>query len=125
MPRTQTTTSAPIPAVWQALEGLTVEELKWYARVLPDKLPKRKGELVTLFFNTLTKPTELRRLWGRLSSVEQQVVAEVVHHLGGRYDAGVIEAKYPGALSAGSIRRASPYRLSGSQTEATPLNLFF
>ncbi|TAK34360.1 MAG: hypothetical protein EPO21_09855 [Chloroflexota bacterium] len=125
MPGTQTNIDVPILTLRQALEGHTVEELKWYARALLDKLPTRKGELVTLLFDTLTNPTELRRLWGQLGPAEREVVAEVVHHLGGRYDAEIIEAKYPGVLSANSVRRTFSYSLSGREPQATPLNLFF
>ena len=75
----------------------------------------------------LTDPATLQALWAKLTPVQQQVVAEVVHHLGGQYNTGLIEAKYPGSPLPKSARgySASFYVIGGKKEPATPFDLFF
>ena len=87
----------PIPSVLEALSALTVEDLKWYASLLERKVPTRKAEIMAPLVDALTDPAEIRRLFGRLTKLQQQVIAEVVHKLDGRYERMVLEAKYPGS----------------------------
>ncbi|HTD77300.1 MAG TPA: hypothetical protein VK898_06675, partial [Chloroflexota bacterium] len=96
------------PVAWRLreyLSALTVEQLKWYAALLPGEMPSRKGELVDRIEERLRDPGEVRQLWAALSRIEQHVVAEAVHRLNGRYDDEVIPAKYPTAAAPNS---ASP-----------------
>lgn len=91
--------SIPLPNLEYSLASFTVEDLKWSAAVLATKLPTRKADLIALIVSALTNPAEIERLWSRLTRLQQQVVAETVHNLGGRYDGELIEAKYPGATA--------------------------
>jgi len=95
MPRAQTPVAVMLPPLETALNSLTVDDLKWYAPVLSDSVPTRKGELVALLSRALLNPDELRKLIARLAPIEREVVAEVAHSMGGLYRSDVIEAKYP------------------------------
>src|SRR5213082_3486132 len=96
MPRVSQPAVPAYPNLDGALFALNVDDLKWYLGALPGSIPTRKPELVAALKQALTDPATLQALWARLTPVQQQVVAEVVHHLGGQYNAGLIEAKYPG-----------------------------
>ena len=114
------------PALVECFFALTVEELKWYAAVVANKPPLRKGELVVLLTQTLTDKGQAQALWERLSSVQQQVVAEAAHHLGGRFDGEVIRAKYPEAVEPASrYGYLYTFGLGRSTPPATPYDLFF
>jgi len=95
MPKQRLPAPVELPNLTQSLLLFSVDDLKWYAKVLTDKPPARRGELVVLLTDRLTDDVEVRRLWERLTPVQQQVVSEVVHQLGGRYNGEVIGAKYP------------------------------
>src|SRR4051794_31873814 len=95
MPRQSLAAQLPPPNVLQALENLTVEDLKWYASGLPGSSPTRKADLVAYVAGPLRDPDRLRELWRQLSAGQQQVIAEIIHNLGGKYDADVLAAKYP------------------------------
>jgi hypothetical protein len=130
MLRSETSAALDTPFIEHHLSTLTVEELKWYAAVLASRLPTRKAELVTLLTKALTNSTEVQRLWEQLTPVQRQVVAEVVHTLSGRYDAEVIEAKYPGAKTPVNARISSIgyevfYGSHGRRKPATPYDLLF
>ncbi len=118
------------PVAWRlrdCLSSLTVDQLKWYAALLSGAPPPRKGELVDRIEERLHNPGEVRRLWERLSPIEQQVVAEVVHGLNGRYDAEVVPAKYPAAAApnAASSGYMDLYSSRRTQKPATPYDLLF
>ncbi|HEX5688601.1 MAG TPA: hypothetical protein VFX76_01280, partial [Roseiflexaceae bacterium] len=83
-----------LPRLEAALNNITVGEIKWYAGALADTLPTRKAELAAVVLKLL-QPSHLRRLWGQLSPEQQHVVSDVVHSLGGRYNAEMLRAKYP------------------------------
>jgi hypothetical protein len=80
-----------------------------------------------MVWQALTDPATLQALWAKLTPVQQQVVAEVVHHLGGQYNTDLIEAKYPGSPLPKSARgySASFYVIGGKKDPATPFDLFF
>jgi hypothetical protein len=121
-------TQAPDPARLEpTLYGLNVEALKWYAAFLPEKTPTRKGELATLLARALLDRARLRQLWASLTTVQQHVIAEVVHNTGGRYDAELISAKYP-RVAAPKSAQVSSYGYFGRDREdyrARAFDLFF
>src|SRR4029079_9265199 len=126
MPRAQT--SAPVlPNLEVSLFRLNVDDLKWYTGVLPGNTPPRKGDLVATLTHALTDPAALRKLWSQLTAVQQQGVAEVVHNLGGLYNADLIEAKYPGSQTPKNPRTFgySFYVIGGKRESARPFDLFF
>jgi hypothetical protein len=129
MPRSQISISISLPILEQHLSALTVDELKWYAAVVANHLPTRKGELIELLAVTLRNPVELRRLLDQCTPIQRQVVAEVVHNLGGLYDADRIEARYPGASAPANTRGYGGYYTSfglGSKRKpATAFDLLF
>jgi Helicase conserved C-terminal domain len=127
MPRVSQPVALVYPNLDVALFALNLDDLKWYLGVLPGSIPTRKPELVAALKHALTNPATLQALWARLTPVQQQVVAEVVHHLGGYYNAGLIEAKYPGSPLPKNARgySASFYVIGGKKDPATPFDLFF
>ncbi|MBI2953034.1 MAG: helicase-associated domain-containing protein [Chloroflexi bacterium] len=120
MPRVELSTPTVIPDLEQSLAGMTVEMLKRYAAVL-GKPPTRKAELTNMLLQALTDPAEVRRLWQRLTPLQQTVVAEVVHTFGGIYDDQAIKAKYPGASAPEWIGYGSFARTKS----ATPFDILF
>ena len=82
MPRVAQPSAPVYPILDGALFALNVDDLKWYLSVLPGSVPTRKPELVAALKQALTDPATLQALWAKLTPVQQQVVAEVVHHLG-------------------------------------------
>jgi hypothetical protein len=127
MPRVSQPAEQIFPTLDGALFRLNIDDLKWYLGALPGSIPTRKPELVAALKQALTDPATLQALWARLSAVQQQVVAEVAHHLGGLYNAGLIEAKYPGSPKPKNARgySASFYVIGGKKDPATPFDLFF
>jgi len=127
MPRVSQPAAPVYPNLDGALFGLNIDDLKWYLGALPGSLPTRKPELVAALKQALTDPATLQTLWARLTPVQQQVLAEVVHHLGGQYNAGLIEAKYPDSPLPKSARgySASFYVIGSKKDPATPFDLFF
>lgn len=112
-----------LPKLADCLWGLTVDDLKWYAPLLPGRTPTRKAELVEAFTSLLTTPASLARLWGTLTPGQQQVVAEVVHRAGGLYDGEVIAAKYP-AVEAPALPQQY-YGFRRHERQAGFFDLFF
>jgi hypothetical protein len=108
---------------------MNVEDLKWYLSVLSGSTPGRKPELVAALKQALLDPAGLRALWSRLTPVQQQVAAEVAHNLAGRYDSGLLEAKYPDAPAPKSARGyGGSFFMIGSghkHEPATPFDLLF
>src|SRR4051812_33235734 len=127
MPRASQPAAPVYPTLDGALFALNVDNLKWYLGALPGSIPTRKPELVTALKQALTDQATLQALWAKLTPVQQQVVAEVVHHLGGQYNAGLIEAKYPGSpLPKGPHGySASFYVIGGKQEPVTPFDILF
>ncbi|HEX9370069.1 MAG TPA: hypothetical protein VF897_03655 [Roseiflexaceae bacterium] len=127
MPRAQTPVAVMLPPLETALNSLTVDDLKWYAPVLSDSVPTRKGELVALLSRALLNPDELRKLIARLAPIEREVVAEVAHSMGGLYRSDVIEAKYPESRPPKSSRAfGSSFYIGGRKKEyAAPFDLLF
>jgi hypothetical protein len=107
---------------------MTVDQLQWCAGALPESTPTRKGELVALLARTLGDAGRIRLLLSQLTPLQQQVLAEVAHSQSGRYDAEVIEAKYPGSKTPKNPRTFGyGFYVIGSQKKeyATPFELFF
>ena len=104
-----------------------MDQLKWYAVLFPGGTPQRKDELVNWIEERLCEPREVRRLWAALTPIEQQVVAEAVHELNGRYDAQVIPAKYPSAAPPNGAGYSYGTYYSGrhQQKPATPYDVLF
>lgn len=129
MSYTRTTESLPALNLEQSLASYTVEDLKWSAAVIATKLPTRKADLIALLVTALTDAASLTQLWTRMTAVQQRVVAEVVHSLGGRYNAELLEAKYPGAATPLSGRGyGGPYVYYGvgaNKKQATPYDILF
>jgi hypothetical protein len=107
---------------------MTVEQLQWCVGALPESAPTRKGELVALLARVLGDEARIRVLFSQLTSVQQRVLAEIAHSQSGRYDAEVIEAKYPGSKAPKNPRMFG-YSLYGfgsqKKEQATPFDLFF
>ncbi|MCU0492093.1 MAG: helicase-associated domain-containing protein [Chloroflexaceae bacterium] len=111
------------------MQGCTVDELKWIAELFPGAKPGRKGELVQFVANHLSSQAELQRLFGQLNNTEQQIVAEVIYGLGGRYDQDMIEAKYGKKGTPRTARGYDGSSIYGSfgrkKAEATPFDVLF
>lgn len=129
MPEPQIPALPDLPTVERYLNGLNVDDLKWYGAAVARHLPTRKGDLVRLLHRVLTDPAQIRQLWEQCTAVQQRVVAEVVHTLAGRYDTDRVEAKCPGASAPTNPRRYDGFGIifgSGPRKkEATPYDLLF
>ena len=127
MPRASQPAAPVYPNLDSALFALNVDDMKWYIGALHGSVPARRPELLAALKQALTDQTTLQALWARLTLVQQQVVAEVVHHLGGQYNAGLIEAKYPDSPVPKGSRgySASFYVIGGKKEPATPFDVFF
>lgn len=129
MPRLQAPVQLDLLTVEQHLAALTVEELKWYAAFIASRLPTRKADLIAVLRRALTDPEEVRRLWEQLTPAQQQVVAEVVHTLDGRYVTDRVAAKHPGAVAPTNPRGYNSYQIMYSfgtrRKEATAFDLLF
>jgi Helicase conserved C-terminal domain len=127
MPRAQTPAEILFPTLEASLYRSTVDDLKWYASAIQDNPPTRKGDLVAVLTRALTDQTTLKRLWAGLTPVQQHIVAEVAHNLGGKYEADLIEAKYPGSQPPKLSRNYSYsfYSSAKKKDNATPYDLFF
>jgi len=78
MPRQKETPA--IPAVHEALDVLTIEQLKPLVALLPTaERPTRKGELVALIEQYLSGK-QLRALWEQLDETQKLAVAETIHY---------------------------------------------
>ncbi len=119
--RAPTPDAPALPKLAESLWGLTVEDLKWYAPLLPGRAPTRKAELVDAFVRLLTDPAGLARLYGALTPGQQRVVAEVAHRGEGLYDPEVVAAKYPDVAPPASPHQYYGYRRSERQPTAFDL----
>ena len=127
MPRASQPVAPVYPTLDGALFALHVDDLKWYLSALPGSVPTRKPELVAALKQALTDQSMLQALLAGLTPVQQQIVGEVVHHLGGQYNAGLIEAKYPASPLPKAARgySASFYVIGGKKELAMPFDVFF
>ncbi len=126
MPRTRVSTSiSELPILQQSLYSLNNDELKWYAAILPGKVPLRKAELVEMIESALTNPTEVTRLWAELTPQQREVVAEVIHNRGGVYSSEAIEARFPGVRRPAEPQYAYGTFYGRKKQNATPFDLFF
>jgi hypothetical protein len=92
MPRQKETPA--IPTVHEALDVLTIEQLKPLVALLPTQArPTRKGELVELIEQHLAGK-QLRALWEQLDETQQLAVAETIHYEHGVFNAHRFRAKY-------------------------------
>ena len=92
MPRQKETPA--IPAVHEALDVLTIEQLKPLVALLPTaERPTRKGELVALIEQYLSGK-QLRALWEQLDETQKLAVAETIHYEHGVFNAHRFRAKY-------------------------------
>lgn len=119
--RAPTPDAPALPELAESLWGLTVEDLKWYAPLLPGRAPTRKAELVDAFVRLLTDLAGLARLYGALTPGQQRVVAEVAHRGEGLYDPEVVAAKYPDVALPASPHQYYGYRRSERQPTAFDL----
>jgi hypothetical protein len=104
MPRQKDTPA--IPTVHEALDVLTIEQLKPLAAMLPtQERPPRKGELVALIEQYLSG-NRLRALWEQLDPTQQLAVAETIHYEHGVFNAHRFRAKY-GALPVFGTKKDS------------------
>jgi Helicase conserved C-terminal domain len=95
MPRQKETPA--IPNVHEALDVLTIDQLKPLVALLPTKeRPTRKGELVALVEHYLSG-ARLRELWEQLDEKQKLAVAETLYDEKGVFNAHRFRAKY-GAL---------------------------
>jgi hypothetical protein len=127
MPTVTAPEATALPSLGESLYLANTDELKWYLSALPGKTPTRKADLVDALLIALTDPAGLARLWAQLSPEQQQVVGEVVHHGGGRYDAEVIAAKYPrvAAPRTGHDRYGYSYAYGAKREPPTAFDLLF
>lgn len=127
MPRASTPAQAPLPPLEASLFRLTVDDLKWYAAALgANPLPARKGELTELLRRALTERAELKKLVDQLTLQQRLVVAEVVHNLGGLFQADRIAAKYSGSPAPKASRSFVYFSSFGQKKQsATPYDLLF
>jgi hypothetical protein len=111
----------PLPNLATALSELTNPILTERALVLGSNPPTRKAELIHLLTSALTDAQTLKNLCEQMSSGEQQVIAELIYNLGGRYNNSVIEAKY-----GTNWRTPRPSRDRVTRwNKATPFDLLF
>lgn len=116
-----------VPTLAQSLLNMTVDDLQWYAQIFRSRVPGRKGELIVLLADRLSDPTEIQRLWAQLKPIQKAALADIVHNLGNRYRADMVQARYPG-ISAPKNPRLVYGFYYGSQarrTEIMPYDIFF
>jgi len=86
--------SPALPTVHEALEVLTVDQLKPLVALLPTKeRPTRKGDLVELVEQHLSGE-RLRELWEQLDEKQKLAVAETIYSAAGVFNAHRFSARY-------------------------------
>src|SRR3954470_12714936 len=125
MPRQSAVAQLPPPNLVPSLDNLNVEDLMWYGATLPGAAPTRKADLVAYVADALRDPDRLRSLWSQLSAGQQQVIAEILHNLEGKYDADVLTAKYPQVAPPARMTRYSMSSWDMKRSSATPFDFFF
>ena len=92
MPRQRETPT--IPTVHEALDLLTVDQLKPLVALLPTpEMPTRKGDLVELVAQHLSGE-RLRALWEQLDATQKLAVAETIYADESVFNAARFRAKY-------------------------------
>src|ERR671938_120264 len=99
MPRPPSVTPSTLPQLAEGLSGMNVDELKWYAALLPGKVPMRKAEIVAMISGSLIDMEQVRRLWAELTPRQQEVIADVIYNNNGLYDPEVMDARHPGVVA--------------------------
>ncbi|MDO8669876.1 MAG: hypothetical protein Q7O66_00390 [Dehalococcoidia bacterium] len=110
-----------LPGLQEGLSNFHVPQLKWFCHALVGRPPQHKAEMVEFLVETLSDPVRVRRLWAKLSPLEQLVIAEVAYSSEGRYEPGQIHSKYDEAPSP-NMSSDSVY---GEKRPATTFDLFF
>ena len=87
----------------------TVDSLKAIAKLICEKGPTRKAEIIEEMVAAM-KGENLKRLFGRLSKIEQSAVAEAVFAGDGKFDEEQFRAKYSKTLE---LDQSSGYRTDG------------
>jgi hypothetical protein len=108
-----------IPTLFEALEQLSVDNLKSLLSLLPiSEKPKRKAELVNLAYSYLDG-NNLRTIWIQLDELQQAAVSEVVHGNSSQFNQEIFKAKYGQLPDFGELNT-----YYGTKTP-TKLRLFF
>ena len=120
----QTYESVPQFTLSEALQAITVDELRTAAKTLGVKqsLPNRKADIVTHLKSHL-QTKHLKQYWEQLSEDQKNVVSESVHNGNGCFKRRSFEAKYGTIPSWGLLDRYSSF--DTEDCEATPLAVFF
>lgn len=102
-------TTADIATLAEALNLLTVDELKKRVALLPtDERPTRKADLVALMAQHLDGE-RLRALWERLDAMQKQAVSETIYAADGMFHAEKFQAKYGSLPHFGTQERSWGY----------------
>lgn len=125
MPRPQPPTASTLPSLVEGLSGLTVDNLKWYAALLPTVPPMRKADITAMMVDALTGVDQVRRLWEMLTPRQQEVVAAALYDNNGVYDLDVVDARFPGVSPPAQPDYSSYFYGSGKKRHATAFDLFF
>jgi hypothetical protein len=101
--------NSTIPTLREALELLTVDNLKDLLNLLPTaRRPTRKAELIAAIEECL-EGEPLRKLWGSLDKTQQSAVAETLYSTGGFFETRQFMAKY-GEMPKFDIGKDTGYR---------------
>jgi hypothetical protein len=109
----------------EAFAKLTVDRLKPLARLLVEKPPTRKGELVKLLARPMQQDKRVRELYDRLDDLQKAAVQEATHDPHGRLDRFRFEAKYGQEPDFGREPDYLDYRREDQRHQPTLLRLFF
>ncbi len=107
----------------ETLETFTIEHLKPRAALCAKNLPTRKGELIDVIVSTLHSPDGLKKVWAKLDSLSQQVIAAALEN-GNQLDEDAFRAQH-GKLPWDSLKKKDAWIYSYyRQTEYLPVELF-
>src|SRR5947208_342559 len=123
MPRAQAVTPSTLPHLAEGLSGMNVDELRWYAALLPGKVPMRKADIIAMIAGSLTDVEQVRRFWAQLTPHQQGVIADVIHNNNGLYDTEVMEARHPGIAPPAEPERYFGYLSGRKKRNATAFDL--
>ena len=82
-----------IPTLQLALDSMTGDELRKLVALTGQKVPSRKGDMVSLIVQHLVGEG-LRTAWEGLDELQRAAVAEAVHSPSSQLNAGLFRAKY-------------------------------
>lgn len=103
-----------LPHLEQALLAYSVDELKWYAQLLPGSNLLRKADLIEKLRSALTDPEYLSALVQQLSEEQQWLVADVAYNTDGWLKSGRARARYPSVELPKNPRSRSSFHFAGS-----------